>query len=170
MPILTPFDVEQKRVTQIIQISKMAALEQRSAIKFCVAIKKSRRETFKCLKAAFGNNTMKKTLCINSTVSLSKAILQLLMNQGQAAPHPSQQRKSKQSKSCWTLIVGWLLEILQLGLGIPSVRCLELFIMNWVWEDLCEVDATHDWWKSNEEKEAWYASNSYPSPWQRTVT
>ena len=48
-------------MTQIIQISKMAALEQRSAIKFCVANKKSRRETFEMLKTAFGNNAMKKT-------------------------------------------------------------------------------------------------------------
>ena len=53
MPILTSFDVEQKRVTQIIQISKMASLEQRSAIKFCVANIKSRRETFEMLKTAF---------------------------------------------------------------------------------------------------------------------
>ena len=62
MPILTSFfDVEQKRVTQIIRISKMAALEQRSAIKFCVANTKSRQETIKILKTAFGNNAMKKT-------------------------------------------------------------------------------------------------------------
>ena len=39
----------------------MAALEQRSAIKFCVANKKSRQETFEMLKPAFGNNAMKKT-------------------------------------------------------------------------------------------------------------
>ena len=62
MPILTPFKVEQKRVTQIIRISKMTALEQRSAITFCVANKKSRQETFEMLKkTVFGNNTMKKT-------------------------------------------------------------------------------------------------------------
>ena len=61
MPILTSFDIEQKRVTQIIRISKMAALKQRSAIKFCVANKKSRQETFEMLKTAFGNNAMKKT-------------------------------------------------------------------------------------------------------------
>ena len=39
----------------------MAALEQRSAIIFCVANKKSRQETFEMLKTAFGNNTMNKT-------------------------------------------------------------------------------------------------------------
>ena len=61
MPILTSIDVKQKRVTQIIRISKMAALEQQSKIKFCVANKKSRQETFKMLKTAFGNNAMKKT-------------------------------------------------------------------------------------------------------------
>ena len=61
MSILTSFDVEQKRVTQIVQICKMAALEQRSAIKFCVANKKSRQEMFEMLKTAFVNNAMKKT-------------------------------------------------------------------------------------------------------------
>ena len=39
----------------------MAALEQLSAIKFCVANKKSRQETFEMLLTAFGNNAMKKT-------------------------------------------------------------------------------------------------------------
>ena len=39
----------------------MAALEQRSAIKFGVANKILRWETFEILKAAFGNNAMKKT-------------------------------------------------------------------------------------------------------------
>ena len=38
----------------------MAALEQRSEIKFCIANKKSRQETFEMLKTAFGNNAMKK--------------------------------------------------------------------------------------------------------------
>ena len=61
MSILTSFDVEQKRVTQIITISKMAALEQRFAIKFCETNKKSRQETFEMLKTTFGNNAMKKT-------------------------------------------------------------------------------------------------------------
>ena len=60
MPILTSFDVEQKRVTQIIRINKMAALEQWPAIEFCVANKKSRLETFEMIKTAFGNNAMKK--------------------------------------------------------------------------------------------------------------
>ena len=55
------FDAYQYCMTQIIRISKMAALEQWSVIKFCVAIKKSRQETFKMLKTAFGNNAMKKT-------------------------------------------------------------------------------------------------------------
>ena len=48
--------------------------------------------------------------CLNGTVSLSKAIILLLVNRGQATPHPSQQRKLKQSKSCWTLIVGCLFD------------------------------------------------------------
>ena len=39
MPILTSLDVEQKRVTQIIRISKMTAYEQRSAIIFREAYK-----------------------------------------------------------------------------------------------------------------------------------
>ena len=60
MLILMSFDVEPKRVTQIIRISKMAALEQRSALKFCVANKISRQETHEMLKTAFGNNAMKK--------------------------------------------------------------------------------------------------------------
>ena len=84
MPFFTSFDVEQKHVTQIIRISKMAALEQRSAIKFCVANKKLRQETFEMIKTAFGNNAMKKTALysINDTVSLSEAIILLLMNRG----------------------------------------------------------------------------------------
>ena len=60
MPILTLFNAEHKHVTQIIRIRRMTALEQRSAIKFCVA-KKSRQETFEMLKTAFRNNAMKKT-------------------------------------------------------------------------------------------------------------
>ena len=43
----------------------MAALEQRSAITFCVANKKSTQETFERLKTVFGNNTMKKTALYN---------------------------------------------------------------------------------------------------------
>ena len=39
----------------------MTALEQQSAINFCVANKKSRQETFEMLKTAFVNNAMKKT-------------------------------------------------------------------------------------------------------------
>ena len=58
MSILTSFDVEQKRVTQIIGISKMAAFERLSAIKFYVANKNSRQETFEMLKTAFRNNAM----------------------------------------------------------------------------------------------------------------
>ena len=58
------------------------------------------------LETAFPNNSMKKTALYNGTVSWSKAIILLLINRGQVAPHPSQQRKSKPSKSCWTLIVG----------------------------------------------------------------
>ena len=61
IPILTYFDVVQKRMTQIIRISKMALLEQRSVIKFCVASKTSRQVTFEILKAAFGNNALNKT-------------------------------------------------------------------------------------------------------------
>ena len=61
MPILTSFDAKQKRVTQIFRISKMAALEQRCAIEFCVANKKSIQEKLEMLKTAFGNNAMKKT-------------------------------------------------------------------------------------------------------------
>ena len=53
MPILISFDVQQKSVTHIIRISKMAALEQLPAIKFCVANKKSRQETFEMLKNGF---------------------------------------------------------------------------------------------------------------------
>ena len=39
----------------------MTSLEQRSAIKFCVANKKSSQETFEMLNTAFGNNTLNKT-------------------------------------------------------------------------------------------------------------
>ena len=61
MPILTSLDVIQKRVTQIIRISKMAALEQQSVIKCCVANQNSRQETFEMLETAFWNNAIKKT-------------------------------------------------------------------------------------------------------------
>ena len=61
MPVLTSFAAEQKSVIEIIRISKIAALEQRCAIKYCVANKKSRQGTFEMLKTAFGNNAMKKT-------------------------------------------------------------------------------------------------------------
>ena len=50
----------------------MAALEQRSAIKFCVANKKSRQETFEMLKTAFGNNALKKTALYKSWYSKFK--------------------------------------------------------------------------------------------------
>ena len=39
----------------------MAALEQRSAIKFCVTNRKSRQETFEMLETSFVNNAMSKT-------------------------------------------------------------------------------------------------------------
>ena len=39
----------------------MAALEQWSAITFCVANQKPGQETFEILETAFPNNTMKKT-------------------------------------------------------------------------------------------------------------
>ena len=58
MPILTSFDADLKRVTQITRISKMTALEQRSAIEFFVANVKSRQETFEML-TAFWNNALK---------------------------------------------------------------------------------------------------------------
>ena len=45
-------------MTKIIRISKMAVLEQRSAIKFCVANKISRQEKLEMLKMAFGNNAL----------------------------------------------------------------------------------------------------------------
>ena len=54
MHILTSFDAKPKRVTQIIRINKMTALEQRSAVKFCVANKKTRQETFENVKNGFG--------------------------------------------------------------------------------------------------------------------
>ena len=61
MPISTFLALELKRMTQIIQISNMAALEQQPAIKFCVASKKSRQETFEMIITALGNNAMMKT-------------------------------------------------------------------------------------------------------------
>ena len=50
--MLTSLKVEQKRMTQLIRIGKMAALEQRSAIKFCVVNTISRQETLIMLKTA----------------------------------------------------------------------------------------------------------------------
>ena len=97
MPILTSFHVEQKRVTQKIRISKMAALQQRFAIKFCVANKKSRQETFEMLKTAFGNNAMKKTALYKWYSKFGRG--------NNSVTDSSQQRKLKQS-NCWTPIVG----------------------------------------------------------------
>ena len=65
MPILTSFDVEQKRMAHIIRINKTAALEQRSAIKFCVENKKSRQEAFemliKALRVLVGTAALKRS-------------------------------------------------------------------------------------------------------------
>ena len=106
MAILTSLDIEQKLVTQIIQMSKMAALEQWSAIKFCVHVanKKSRQETFEMLKTALEPMVWRKLLCINGTVSLSDAVILLLMNRGKTAPHPSQQRNlnSQRAVGLWS--------------------------------------------------------------------
>ena len=64
MQILMSFNPEQKHVTQIIRISKMATLEQRSVIKFCVVNKKNQeRKCSKC-KTAFGNNVLKETVLV----------------------------------------------------------------------------------------------------------
>ena len=105
-------DVDQKRVTQIIRISKMAALEQGSAIKFCVANKKSRQET-RGVKTAFGNNAMKKIVLYKWYSKFEKGD-----NSVTEEPRPGRP-SSISTNNKWTLIVGWLLEILQLGLGIP---------------------------------------------------
>ena len=94
MHILTSFDAELKRVTQVLRISKMAALEQRSAIKFCVANKKSRQETFEMLKTAYGNNELKKTALYKSWYSkFEQGDNSATGEPRPGRPHPSQQRK-----------------------------------------------------------------------------
>ena len=87
MLILTSFDAEQKRVTQVIRISKMTAIEQRSAMKFCVANKNSRQETFEMLETAFGNNALKKTALYKWYSKFEQGDLT------EATLHPPQQRK-----------------------------------------------------------------------------
>ena len=90
----------------------------------------------------------RKLPCINGTRDLSMAMILLPMNRGQATLYLSQQRKLKQSKSCWTLIAGWLfdsdrrmtkLKILSLWLGIPLVPwiihnelCIRRICASWI--------------------------------------
>ena len=58
------------------------------------------------VETAFGNNAMKKTDLYKWYNKFEHGIGLLLMNRGQAVPHPSKKRKLKQSKSCSTLIFG----------------------------------------------------------------
>ena len=129
MPILTSFDVEQKRVTQIIQITKMAALEHRSAIKFCVANKKSRQETFDMLKMAFGNNTTKKT-------ALYKWYSKFERGDNSVTDEPMPDRPSSISTKKIETVKDsdrrMTIRDITIRTGMPSMRCLELFIMNWI--------------------------------------
>ena len=155
MQILTSFDAEQKRVTQILRISKMSALEQRSAIKFCVANKKSRQETFEMIKTAFENNAMKKTALYKSWYSkFEQGDNSVTGEPRPGRPHPSQQRKLKQPKSCWTLIVGWLLDSdLRMSIRDITIRTGTTFgtvfriIHNELGMRRIEIDTANDWWK-----------------------
>ena len=108
----------------------MASLEQRSAIKFCVANKKTRQETFEMLKTAFGNNAMKKT-------ALYKWYSKFERGDNSVTDEPRPDRPSSIS----TKKIETVKELLDSGrrmtirdftirTGIPSVRCLELIIMN----------------------------------------
>ena len=106
MTILTYLDVKEKRVTRIIRISKMAALEQWSAIKFCEANQKSRQITFEMLKAAFGNNAMKKTSLYKWYSKFEHGDTSVTDEPRPGHPLFISTKKLKHSKSCWTLIVG----------------------------------------------------------------
>ena len=108
----------------------MAALEQRSAIKFCVADEKSRQETFEMLKTAFGNNTMKKT-------ALYKRYSKFERGDNSITDEPRPDRPSsistKQIETVKELLDSDRLMTIRditIRTGIPSVRCLELFTMN----------------------------------------
>ena len=107
----------------------MAALEQRSAIKFCVANKKSRQETFELIKTAFGNNAMKKTALysINDTVSLSEAVTD---EPRLDRPLSISTKKIETVKELLDSDRRMTIRYFTIRTGIPSVRCLELFIMN----------------------------------------
>ena len=94
----------------------MAAFEQRSAIKFCVTNKKSRQDTFDMLKTAFGNNAIKKTALYKWYSKFEQGD-----NSVTDEPRPISTKKTERVKE--------LLDS-DLGLGIPSVRCLEFCIMN----------------------------------------
>ena len=59
---------------------------------------------------AFRNNSVKKTALYKWYSKFEQGNNSVLMNRAQAAPHPSQQRKLKQSKSRWTLIVERILD------------------------------------------------------------
>ena len=117
----------------------MAALEQRSAIKFCVANKKSRQETFEMLKTAYGNNAMKKT-------ALYKWYSKRGDNSVTDEPRPN--RPSSISTKKIETVKGLLdsdrqmtIRDITIRTGIPSVRCLELFIIALGYEEnLCEMD------------------------------
>ena len=93
-------------MTQIIQIGKMAALEQLSAIKFCVENKNSRQETFEMLKTAFGDNAMNKTALYKWYSKFEQGDNSVTDELRPGRPSSISTKKNRQSKSCWTLING----------------------------------------------------------------
>ena len=88
----------------------MAALEQLSAIKFCVENKHSRHVTFEMLKTALGNNAMKKTALYKWYRKFEQGDNSFT---DEPRPVPSSSISTKkietvkeQSDDYWTLIVG----------------------------------------------------------------
>ena len=107
----------------------MAGLKQRSAIKFCVENKKSRQEKFEVLKTTFGNNAIKK--------SLYKRYSKFERGDNSVTDEPRPDRPSSISTKKIETVEGLLdsgrrMSIIDITImtSIPSVRCLELFIMN----------------------------------------
>ena len=108
----------------------MAALEQRFVIKLCVANKKSRQETFEMLKTAFGNNSMKKTALYKWYSKFERGDNSVTDEPRPDRPSSISAKKIETVKELLDSENRMTIRDITIRTGIPSVRCLELFIMN----------------------------------------
>ena len=108
----------------------MASLEQRSALKFCVANKKSRQETFEMLKTAFGNSAMKKTTLYKWYSKFERGDFSFT---DEPRPERASSISTKKIETVKELFDSdrWMtIREITIRTGIPSVRCFLLIIMN----------------------------------------